>query len=158
MTVATFAGCVIHYQYQAKIIEIRLPQRDHRVTVWRRIDRVVESLGYSLSGASALPPESHTYSRPLRFFSPPSRISVVFDQKSNVLWVKKIAVGQTKGVSSWDVDSRVQPLRDKLAEALPETTVSIVTIQAEGQADLFPLGDNRPTLVPIGLTTASAER
>jgi hypothetical protein len=52
--------------------------------------------------------------------------------------VKKIRVGQVKNTSSWDVDSRVQALRDKLAEALPELTVTIVTIQAEGQADLFP--------------------
>jgi hypothetical protein len=85
-----------------------------------------------------IPSESHTYSRPLRFFSPPSIIDVDFDEKSHVLWVKKIRVGQVKNTSSWDVDSRVQALRDKLAEALPELTVTIVTIQAEGQADLFP--------------------
>jgi hypothetical protein len=40
--------------------------------------------------------------------------------------------------SGWDLDPRVQALRDKLAEALPELTVSIITIHAEGQTDLFP--------------------
>jgi hypothetical protein len=63
---------------------------------------------------------------------------IVFD--SNVLRLRKIAVGQTKGTSSWDIDSRVQTLRDKLAEALPELTITIITIPAEGQTDLFPLG------------------
>jgi hypothetical protein len=138
IAIATLAGCVIHYHYQAKIIEIRLLRQDHRVDVWSRIDRVVESLGYRLTMVAEIPSESRTYSRPLRFFSPPSMIQVDFDEKSHVLRVKKIRVGQVKNTSSWDVDSRVQALRDKLAEALPELTVTMVTVQAEGQADLFP--------------------
>ena len=60
------------------------------------------------------------------------------DEKSNVLSFMKIRVDQVKNTSSSDVDSRVNELRGKLAEALPGTTVSIVTVQEEGQTDLFP--------------------
>jgi hypothetical protein len=87
IAIATLAGCVIHYHYQAKIIEIRLLRQDHRVDVWSRIDRVVESLGYRLTMVAEIPSESHTYSRPPRFFSPPSIIDVDFDEKSHVLRV-----------------------------------------------------------------------
>jgi len=87
---------------------------------------------------SEIPPESHSYSRPLRFLSPPSMTNVEFDETSNMLRLKKIRVGQVKNTSSWDIDSGVLALRDKLAEALPELTVSIVTIREVGQADLFP--------------------
>lgn len=81
---------------------------------------------------------SRRFSRPLRFFSPPSIIDVDLDEKSNLLYLKKIRVGQTKNTSSWDTDSKVQALRDKLAEALPGTTVTIVNIEEQGQTDLFP--------------------
>jgi hypothetical protein len=53
----------------------------------------------------------------------------------------RIRVGQTKGASSWDIDPHITELRDKLAEMLPGLTLTIVAIRAEGQADLFPLGD-----------------
>jgi hypothetical protein len=49
IAIASPAGCVIHYHYQAKIIEIQLLRQDHRVDVWSRIDRAVESLGYRLT-------------------------------------------------------------------------------------------------------------
>jgi hypothetical protein len=133
------SSCVIHYQYQAKIVEIRLRKSDDLTKVWSRITAVVEALGYRsdpfLLESSMM---SRRFSRPLRFFSPPSIIDVDLDEKSNLLYLKKIRVGHAKNTSSWDTDSRVQALRDKLAEALPELTVTIVTIQAEGQADLFP--------------------
>jgi hypothetical protein len=132
-------GCVIHYQYQAKIIEIRLRKSDDRAEVWNRIGTVIEGSGYNLSSSSEISIDRRSYSRPLRFLSPPSTIRVESDEKSNVLRVTKIRVGQTKGVSSWDIDSRVNELRDKLAEALPGLAIKIVTIRAEGQTDLFPL-------------------
>ena len=136
---ATLAGCAIRYHYQAKIIEIRLRKSDDLTKVWSRITAVVEAQGYrldpSLLQSSMM---SRTFSRPLRFFSPPSIIDVDLDEKSNVLYLKKIRVGQAKSTSSWDVDSKVQALRDKLAEVLPGTTITIVTIQQEGQTDLFP--------------------
>jgi len=139
VSVAAISGCVIDYRYEAKIIEIHLRKSDDLAATWSRIAAVVEALGYrsdpSLLESSMM---SRRFSRPLRFFSPPSNIDVDLDEKSNVLYLTKIMVGQAKSTSSWDVDSRVQPLRDKLAEAFPELNVTIVTTLREGRADFFP--------------------
>jgi hypothetical protein len=85
--VATMSGCVIHYQYQAKIVEIRLQKGDDLTKVWSRITAVVEALDPSLLESSMM---SRRFSRPLRFFSPPSIIDVDLDEKSNLPYLKKI--------------------------------------------------------------------
>ena len=139
----SMTGCLIHYHYDAKTIEIRVRKRDDSVRVWSAIETVVKPLGYRLSSSSEIPVETRSYFHPPGFFSQPSIISVAFDEKSNVFRIKKIRLGPTKGASTWDIDSRVGDLREKLAAALPGMTVTIVTIKAEGQADLFPLGDYR---------------
>jgi hypothetical protein len=113
---------------------------DDSVRVWSAIETVVKPLGYSLSSSSGFSVDSRSYFRPLRFFSPPSTINVAFDEDSNAFRIKKIRVGSTKGASSWDIDSHVEDLREKLAAALPGLIVTVVTIKAEGQADLFPMG------------------
>jgi hypothetical protein len=116
VTIATLAGCAIHYHYQAKIIEIRLRKSEDLANVWSRITAVVEAQGYrsdsSLLESSMM---SRRFSRPLRFFSPPSTIHVDLYEKSNVLYLKKIRVGQIKSGSSWDLDSGVNALRDKIS-------------------------------------------
>ena len=138
------SGCLVHYQYQAKIIEVRLRRGSDQIKVWTAIDTVAKSLGYHLSSGSETGGESRTYARSLHFFSPASTINVEFNKTSNLFRLTKKRVGQTKGDSSWDIDSRVTELRDRLAEALPGFAIMIVTIKAEGQADLFPLGDYTP--------------
>jgi hypothetical protein len=99
IAVATMSGCVIHYQYQAKIIEIRFRKSDDLTKIWSRITTVVEALGYhsdpSLLETSLM---SRRFSRPLRFFSSPSIIDVDLDEKSNVLYLKKIRVGRVKAL------------------------------------------------------------
>jgi hypothetical protein len=141
LAVASITGCLIHYQYDAKIIEIRARKADDKTRIWSAIDSVVSLMDYDLSSHSGTAGETRSYFRPLRYFSRPSSIKVAFDETSNMFRITKIRVGSTKGTSSWDIDSHVEDLRDKLAAALPGLSVTIVTIKAEGQADLFPLGD-----------------
>jgi hypothetical protein len=140
-TVASMTGCLIHYHYAAKIIEIRVRNRNDSVRVWSAIEAVVKASGYRLSSGSENSIETRSYFRPLRFFTLGRTIDVAFDGRSSVFRIKKIRVGQTKGASSWDIDPHVADLREKLAAALPGMIVTIVTIEAEGQADLVPLGD-----------------
>jgi hypothetical protein len=144
LAAAPLTGCLIHYQYNAKIIEVRLHRGDDPANVWSAIDTAVASMGYGLSSIPGPASETRSSFRPLRFFSPASTIVVQFDKKLDLFRVKKVCVEQTKGASSWDLDSHIAELRDKLAEMLPGLTLTIVTIRAEGQADLFPLGDYTP--------------
>jgi hypothetical protein len=125
----------------AKIIEVRLHRGDDPENVWSAIDTAVKSMRYGLSSIPSPASETRSYFRPLRFFSSASTIVVQFDKKLDLFRLKKVRVGQTKGASSWDIDSHIAELRDKLAEMLPGLTLTIVTIRAEGQADLFPIGD-----------------
>ena len=99
-------------------------------------------MGYGLSSNPGPTSETRSYFRPLRFSSPAGAIVVQFDKKLDLFRVKKVRAGQTKGASSWDLDSHITEVRDKLAEMLPGLTLTIVTIRAEGQADLFPIGDH----------------
>ncbi|MFY9985133.1 MAG: SDR family NAD(P)-dependent oxidoreductase [Chthoniobacterales bacterium] len=137
------AGVAVNYRERAEeaasVVEtIHRSQRPRSRHSCRCVDRSEISI------------DRRSYSRPLRFLSPPSIIRVESDEKSNVLRVTKIRVGQTKGVSSWDIDSRVNELRDKLAEALPGLAIKIVTMRAEGQTDLFRLGCYTSVLTPSG--------
>jgi hypothetical protein len=134
------SGCLTNYPYQAKVIQIQLRSKDDPTKVWETIDGVLKALDYGLqigTGPADLD-IARTYVRSR--FGDNGTIHVEFDKNSRVFRIKKLEPWLRSGLSTTDIDSRLQGLRTLLAQALPGTTVIIVNDREKGQANLFPLG------------------
>ena len=125
------SGCLIHYHYQSKVIEVQLRGKDDPTKVWFAIDNVVKALDYELHNEPNSPhlDIARAYVRPR--FGDNSAIHVEFDKTSRVFRIKKVRTWLGSNPSTVDIDSRLEGLRTLLAQALPGTTVVIVTVREE---------------------------
>jgi hypothetical protein len=64
-------------------------------------------------------------------FGDKSEIHVEFDKTSRIFRIKKVKTWLGSNPSNVDIDSRLEGLRTLLAQALPGTTVVIVTVREE---------------------------